>query len=62
MGFTNVIGKLSNVAAPMVAEQDPPIPMIACISFAICAFIMCLMLETQEEALKKKEILETEMN
>ena len=54
MGFTNVIGKLSNVAAPMVAEQDPPIPMIACISFAICAFIMCLMLETQEEALKKK--------
>ena len=54
MGFINVIGRLSNVAAPMVAEQDPPMPMMVCIAIATCAFIMCLMLETQEEALKKK--------
>ena len=53
IGFTNVIGRLSNVAAPMVAEQTPPIPMIACIVLSVLSFILCIMLVTPKEAADK---------
>ena len=62
MGFSNVVGRLSNVAAPMVAEQDPPMPMLTCVAIACCALVMCLMLETKEEAEEKKKELQNEMN
>ena len=41
MGLTNVLGRLSSVASPIIAEFNAPFPMIFSISITVIAIICC---------------------
>jgi hypothetical protein len=60
MGFSNVVGRLSTIAAPMIAEQPDPIPMVSCIVLCMVSLFSSMQLE-QPESLCKKETKEVEM-
>uniref|UniRef100_A0A7S3CJF9 Uncharacterized protein n=1 Tax=Strombidium rassoulzadegani TaxID=1082188 RepID=A0A7S3CJF9_9SPIT len=54
MGFSNVAGRMSTIAAPMFAEQKDPIPMVSCIVLSVLSLACSLQLE-QPEALRKAQ-------
>ena len=56
VGLTNVIGRSSNIASPMVAEQSKPVPMMSCMTFAVLAFVLCFMLKMPKEVELKTEV------
>lgn len=50
MGLYNMIGRVSTVAAPMVAEMPQPVPMAASIFLCLLALLsVCLLKQADEE-------------
>lgn len=45
MGLMNVVGRLSTIAAPMIAEQDEPVPMLSAIILCSLATLGCFWLD-----------------
>ena len=44
MGICNVLGRFSNILAPMAAEKDPPFPMMCCVGITCLAGFLSFML------------------
>ena len=45
MGVMNVAGRLSTIAAPMIAEQKEPLPMLSCMILNAAAAFACWWLQ-----------------
>ena len=45
MGISNVVGRLSTILAPVIAEMPDPIPMMSTMILCFGALVCCLMLQ-----------------
>ena len=61
MGFSNVIGRLSTIAAPIIAEQSAPLPMSCVITLAVMGIVSSLMLQKPESLMTEEEQHEVEL-